>query len=102
FEIQQNSDTTYRVFDWNRTGLDGKPRSLHIQESLVSIDFNDFAPALISNTDHPNSDGGVRSLANHSLFRAQAVQTDAGQPLDLSQGKMHILGIVAGRVRVVS
>ena len=26
FEIQQNSDTTYRVFDWNRVGLDGKPR----------------------------------------------------------------------------
>jgi len=30
FEIQQNSDTTYRVFDWNRVGLDGKPRDLHI------------------------------------------------------------------------
>ena len=29
FEIQQNSDTTYRVFDWNRVGLDGKPRDLH-------------------------------------------------------------------------
>src|SRR5262249_1131753 len=29
FEIQQNSDTTYRVFDWNRKGLDGKPRELH-------------------------------------------------------------------------
>src|SRR6185295_7860705 len=30
FEIQQNSDTTYRVFDWNRLGLDGKPRELHV------------------------------------------------------------------------
>ena len=30
FEIQQNSDTTYRVFDWNRVGLDGKPRELHV------------------------------------------------------------------------
>src|SRR5688572_1894607 len=38
-EIQQNSDTTYRVFDWNRTGLDGKPRQLHVAESLRSIDF---------------------------------------------------------------
>ncbi len=45
-EIQQNSDTTYRVFDWNRTGLDGKPRQLHIEESLRSIDFNDVEPAL--------------------------------------------------------
>ena len=45
-EIQQNSDTTYRVFDWNRTGLDGKPRTLHVAESLASIDFDDHEPAL--------------------------------------------------------
>lgn len=44
YEIQQNSDTTYRVFDWNRVGLDGKPRALHVQESLQSIDFDDFEP----------------------------------------------------------
>lgn len=43
-EIQQNSDTTYRVFDWGRKGLDGKPRELHIKESMESIDFNDFEP----------------------------------------------------------
>ena len=46
FEIQQNSDTTYRVFDWNRTGLDGRPRTLHVEESLRCIDFTDTAPAL--------------------------------------------------------
>jgi len=46
FEIQQNSDTTYRVFDWNRVGLDGKPRELHIRSSLASIDFSDFEPSL--------------------------------------------------------
>jgi mannose-6-phosphate isomerase len=45
-EVQQNSDTTYRVFDWNRIGLDGKARQLHIQESLVSIDFEDVEPKL--------------------------------------------------------
>ncbi len=49
-EIQQNSDTTYRVFDWNRTGLDGKPRALHIAESLASIDFTDHEPALAQPT----------------------------------------------------
>jgi mannose-6-phosphate isomerase len=46
YEIQQNSDTTYRVFDWNRVGLDGKPRQLHIAESLAAIDFEDFEPAM--------------------------------------------------------
>ncbi|TYP70129.1 type I phosphomannose isomerase catalytic subunit [Paenibacillus methanolicus] len=33
-EIQQNSDTTYRVFDYNRPGLDGNPRELHVEDSL--------------------------------------------------------------------
>jgi mannose-6-phosphate isomerase len=46
FEAQQNSDTTYRVFDWNRMGLDGKPRALHVAESLQSIDFGDVEPQL--------------------------------------------------------
>jgi mannose-6-phosphate isomerase len=50
-EIQQNSDTTYRVFDWNRTGLDGKPRALHIEQSLASIDFQDFEPEVKSAAD---------------------------------------------------
>jgi mannose-6-phosphate isomerase len=45
-EVQQNSDTTYRVFDWNRAGLDGKPRQLHIEESVQSIDYTDIAPVL--------------------------------------------------------
>jgi mannose-6-phosphate isomerase len=38
-EIQQSSDTTYRIYDWNRTDDDGNPRPLHIAESLDAIDF---------------------------------------------------------------
>lgn len=38
-EIQQNSDTVYRVYDWNRLGADGKPRHLHIEKALDVIDF---------------------------------------------------------------
>jgi mannose-6-phosphate isomerase len=46
FEIQQNSDTTYRLFDWNRLDSSGKPRKLHISESLACTDFEDIEPAL--------------------------------------------------------
>lgn len=45
-EIQQNSDTTYRVYDWGRLGLDGMPRELHVRESMESIDFEDFEPGV--------------------------------------------------------
>ncbi len=59
-EVQQNSDTTYRVFDWNRVDHTGQPRSLHIEEALQCIDFNDVAPKLIE----PEGDVLVR----HDLF----------------------------------
>jgi len=39
-EIQQASDTTYRLFDWNRMGADGKPRPLHVEQGLEAIDFD--------------------------------------------------------------
>ena len=38
-EIQQASDTTFCLFDWNRVGADGKPRPLHILAGMDAIDF---------------------------------------------------------------
>jgi mannose-6-phosphate isomerase len=45
-EIQQNSDTTYRVYDWNRMGNDGQPRPLHIDKALDVINFEQVEPEL--------------------------------------------------------
>ncbi len=39
YEVQQTSDITFRVYDWDRLGLDGKPRPLHVVESMATIDF---------------------------------------------------------------
>lgn len=39
-EIQQNSNTTYRVYDWNRVDKNGNPRELHIEKALDVIDFS--------------------------------------------------------------
>lgn len=38
-EVQQSSDTTYRVFDWNRLGADGRPRELHIEQAMKVIQW---------------------------------------------------------------
>ena len=62
-EIQQNSDTTYRVYDWARVGLDGAPRQLHIEQSLQSIDFEDFEPEPIKIVP------GTQTLADCKEFR---------------------------------
>jgi mannose-6-phosphate isomerase len=45
-EIQQNSDTTYRVDDWGRVDGQGRPRTLHREQALESIRFNDYEPQL--------------------------------------------------------
>ena len=45
-EIQQNSDTTYRVYDYGRVDAEGKPRQLHLQQALESINFNASIPLL--------------------------------------------------------
>jgi mannose-6-phosphate isomerase len=39
-EVQQNSDATFRLWDWDRVTVDGKPRPLHRSEALASIDWS--------------------------------------------------------------
>src|SRR5574339_229278 len=78
FEIQQNSDTTYRVFDWNRVGLDGKPRELHIPQSLASIDFQDFEPALVSSSWSGSGPEKTRPLVTDPLFNVSVSTLAAG------------------------
>jgi mannose-6-phosphate isomerase len=100
FEIQQNSDTTYRVFDWNRVGLDGKPRDLHIPQSLASIDFADFEPALVR---APFSESGpiqVQPLVTDTLFTVEACRLDAAASLRLPANKMQIIAAVNGMVEI--
>ena len=51
-EIQQNSDTTYRAFDWNRTDpATGTKRNLHVEQAIQCIDFEDVQPKLIQSED---------------------------------------------------
>jgi mannose-6-phosphate isomerase len=98
FEIQQNSDTTYRVFDWNRQGLDGKPRATHVEESLASIDFNDFEPALVKADYSRNETFSVRYLVDDPLFRVNAWQIKRGQRFYVTNQLPQIFGIVRGRL----
>jgi mannose-6-phosphate isomerase len=38
-EVQESSDTTFRLYDWDRVGLDGNPRELHIEQAVQSVDY---------------------------------------------------------------
>lgn len=86
-EVQQNSDTTYRVFDWNRTGLDGQPRKLHIEESLVSTDFNDFEPGV------KHIEEGI--VAECPYFKVEKFTLTAPVPA-IADGRFAIYNVLSG------
>ena len=86
-EVQQTSDTTYRVFDWNRTGLDGRPRKLHIEESLASTDFHDFEPST-----RQIKDG---TLAECPYFKVEKLSLNTPMPA-CSGNKFAIYNILSG------
>ncbi len=98
FEIQQNSDTTYRVFDWNRAGLDGKPRELHVAQSLASIDFQDFEPPLIDNAFSSAGKFKIRSLVKHPLFKVDQYRALSRETLVFKQPRLRILAVLENRV----
>jgi mannose-6-phosphate isomerase len=92
-EIQQNSDTTYRVYDWGRMGLDGKPRQMHVEQSLASIKWDDFEPSPVRAA--PTS--GV--IAECEEFRIRRVVLDVGEALRFGAGEQpRILSVVTGEL----
>lgn len=78
-EIQQNSNTTYRVYDWGRVGSDGQPRPLHVDKALDVINFEQIAPALCP-PELLSDAGGVRRsrLCQTDYFVTERVEIAAG------------------------
>jgi mannose-6-phosphate isomerase len=102
FEIQQNSDTTYRVFDWNRVGLDGKPRELHVVRSLASVDFNDFEPAPVETKFASGPNFRFRHLVQDPLFNVHAMVVETSEHILTREQQMRIIAVVKGAVTVTS
>ena len=102
-EIQQNSDTTYRVYDWERVGSDGKPRPLHVEKALDVINFETpartvSAPQMIAEL------GGMRQmqLVRNRYFVVEEVALDTGAAfLGACDGAtLEIWGCVSGEATV--
>lgn len=75
-EVQQPSDTTYRVYDWGRLGLDNKPRQLHIDQAQQSINFGP-PPAIVR---HGEVDMGYFSFRLAELAPAEVMALDQPGP----------------------
>ena len=96
-EVQQSSDSTFRLYDWNRVGPDGKPRPLHIEQGLAVVDFQrgpvDPVPPQL--TDHP----WVSRLVACDKFIMDRWEFD--QPRTIGgDDRFHIVTVLQGAVRM--
>lgn len=70
-EIQQSSDITYRLYDYNRPGIDGKPRELHIEKSLDVINYEAPKHDYIKSNNKDNI-----LLTDNDLFNIEKITVD--------------------------
>ena len=98
-EIQQASDTTYRLFDWNRLGTDGKPRPLHVDRALDAIDYsaNAVSPCRPQATDRPY----VERLVACEKFVLDRWRINERQVFP-ADDRFHIVSVVSGKVGIHS
>ncbi len=93
-EVQQNSDTTWRLYDWDRPGLDGRPRRLDIREALRcarSVSFTPRAPRVLE-----ESDGWRRGrLVDCDLFQMDQLDLDGERALS-TEGRAQVLCVLEG------
>ncbi len=106
YEVQQTCDVTFRVDDWGRVGLDGKPRPLHVAESLATIDYSarTTGPVRAPAVEHP-AGGSVRRLADCQYFTVEerrAQRTSGGGngscSIVVCLGGTGTLGTAAGEI----
>lgn len=102
-EIQQNSDTTYRVYDWNRLGHDGKPRQLHVDRALDVINFGQVAPSLVEPKPLDAPEGvGRFELCRNRYFVVERWVVPAGMTYrgNCDGSTLEIWGAVEGQVSI--
>ncbi|MDF1519935.1 MAG: type I phosphomannose isomerase catalytic subunit [Brevefilum sp.] len=102
-EIQQNSNTTYRVFDWNRLGDDGKPRALHLEKALDVIDFAQVGASLPDVKISNAGDGWTAErLCENRYFTTERIRiSNGGAYSGFCDGStLEIWGVLSGSVKV--
>ncbi len=96
YEIQQNSDTTYRVHDW------GRPRPLHLREALEVIAWDDVGAAPAAPRPLPGQPGLQRwELVRTKHFQAQRLLLTGALEARNDGGSFHIFFLIRGRLSVV-
>lgn len=94
-EVQQSSDVTYRIFDYNRPGLDGRPRELHNELAAQAIDFTVYPEY---KTEHREKEGAANEILNTPYFSVRVVESRQSFHRDMIKyGSFVILQNLGGR-----
>ena len=100
-EIQQTSDTTYRIYDYNRLDADGNPRQLHIEESPAAINFSDVADT--APTRIPEGKNNEFVIADCKHFTATAIDIENEHILNLNnRDSFTIVIAIDGEVELIA
>ena len=96
-EIQQSSDATFRLFDWNRVGPDGMPRPLHVRQALEAIDYRrgSVDPLLPKQTERPH----VERLVTCEKFVLDRWRFDQAEMIGGDE-RFHLVVVLEGAVQV--
>jgi mannose-6-phosphate isomerase len=100
-EVQQQSDMTFRLFDWGRVGTDGNPRPVHIAESMSCIDFDRGPVAVVHPTLIESERGHVEQLVSCPYFDITRQTAEASFRIATEQ-QFRILIFLDGTATVVS
>jgi mannose-6-phosphate isomerase len=105
-EVQQTSDLTYRVFDWRRAGLDGKPRPLHVREALETIDFGSLGGADLGDKVRPRTEklpGGRRlKLVSNAKFEVEVLELTGAHAIPGDGARFSCVLVIEGAARLES
>ncbi len=95
-EIQQNSNTTYRIYDYGRVGADGKPRQLHIDKA---VEVTELRPAKSYPFTEPFMENGAekRLLSKCEYFTVYSVKTDNAAYFDADGTSFHNILLLDGK-----
>jgi mannose-6-phosphate isomerase len=101
-EVQQNSNTTYRVYDWARVTPSGVPRPLHVQEALHCINFDDERPGvhLPAATTTTTSGNTLTELVRSPFFVLKQMDMHCEETVEPDGTTFHALFVKQGRVRM--
>ncbi len=101
YEVQQNSNTTYRLYDWDRKDSAGKPRALHIEESFQTIDWTLPPPAMLAPLPRPAC-GGNRwyDVVACPYFTVRKVEVAAPLAVPVTGETFHALFVAQGAAAV--